>query len=245
MCRVLAYVVISLTIFCSSAGAQGADVELAKAHFRTGEIYYERGRYHDAAREFEEAYRLSQRADLLYNMGKSYDGAGDHARALGAYRRFVAAVPSSPDREKVKQRLAALERLVGRVTVNANVAQATVEIDGAAIGQTPLAEPVEVNPGAHQVVVSREGFRTFRGSLTAASGQLSTVNANLESLVKVVQQVVEVERKAEVVPLHKRWWLWTAVGVVLAAGAITAGVVGSQEPPVDGPFAQLPTVRMP
>jgi hypothetical protein len=47
------------------------DIELARAHYKTGEIDYERGRFPDAAREFEEAYRLSGKSDLLYNMGKS------------------------------------------------------------------------------------------------------------------------------------------------------------------------------
>src|SRR3954466_11859618 len=95
--------------------APETDVELAKAHFRTGEIYYERGRYPDAAREFEEAYRLSNRAELLYNMGKSYDGAGDHARAIAAYRRWLEQMKESPDRETVAQRVNALGGLVGKI----------------------------------------------------------------------------------------------------------------------------------
>jgi hypothetical protein len=56
----------------------------------------------------------------------------------------------------------------------------------------------------------------------------------------VVKEVVEVEKK---VPVYKRWWLWTLVGAVVVAGAVTGGVLGSQQPPVDGPFAQLPAVR--
>src|SRR5258706_15715134 len=94
----------ALALLCvtSLARAQDApqlqnDVELAKAHYNTGQIYYDRARYHDAAREFEEAYRLYPRSPLLYNMGKAYDGAGDHARALAAYRRFLEAVKESPD----------------------------------------------------------------------------------------------------------------------------------------------------
>jgi tetratricopeptide (TPR) repeat protein len=217
----------------------GTDLELAKAHYRTGEIYYDRGRFHDAAREFEEAYRLSQRGDLLYNMGKSYDGAGDHAKALGAYRRFLEAVPGSPDKPKIEARVTALQGLVGRVTINASVDQASVELDDKLVGTTPLPAPIEVNPGGHRVTVTREGYRTWRGSFVAAPGAPVTVTAPLESLIKVV----EVEKKAPPVPVYKRWWLWTAVGVVLVAGAVTAGVVGSQVPPVDGPFAQLPVVR--
>src|SRR6187401_2369711 len=96
-----------VTIHANSAHAAdaGADVELAKAHFATGQIYYERGRFPDAAREFEEAYRLSGKAALLYNMGNAYDGSSDAARALTAYRRFLAQVKDSPDRPWVSGRV--------------------------------------------------------------------------------------------------------------------------------------------
>src|SRR5262245_46707654 len=89
------------------------DLDLAKAHFRTGEIYYEKARFPDAAREFEEAYRLSSRPELLYNMGKAYDGDGDAARALNAYRQFLQSVKTSSDRAWVEGRIGQLNRVVG------------------------------------------------------------------------------------------------------------------------------------
>jgi tetratricopeptide (TPR) repeat protein len=224
-----------------SPSPTGADLELAKAHFHTGQIYYENARYPDAAREFEEAYRLSKKPDLLFNMGKSYDHLGDHARALAAYRRFASDVAQSPDRAEVETRIHALEGLVGRLRVFASVDGANVTLDGAAVGQTPLMNVFEVNPGAHQIEISREGYRTFRHSPVAAPGKQVTVEAQLESLVKVVR--IEVEKKEKPVPLYKKWWLWTVVGVVAAGAAVTAGVVASQQPPVSGDFAQLPRVQ--
>jgi len=228
--------------FAQESPSGDTDLELARAHFRTGEIYYQRSKYPDAAREFEEAYRLSRKSDLLYNMGKSYDGAGDHARALAAYRRFMSAVPDSPDRAMVDKRVEALSRLVGRVTIKTNVEGATVQLDALQLGPAPIADPIEVNPGAHMIIITHEGHRTWRKPFVAAPGADLTVTANLESLVKVVvrKELVEVERK---VPVYKRWWLWTLVGAVVVAGAVTGGVLGAQQPPVDGPFAQLPAVR--
>jgi tetratricopeptide (TPR) repeat protein len=233
----------ALALPARAADPPGGDLELAKAHFHTGEIYYERGRYPDAAREFEEAYRLSQRAELLYNMGKSYDGQGDHAKALGAYRRFLAAVKQSPDRPVVQQRVEALAKLVGRVTIKASVDGASVLLDEVPVGQTPFQNAFEVNPGGHKVVVSAEGHRTWKGPFVAAPGGEVMVDAKLESLVKVqvVRQVVEVEKPPT--PVYKRWYIWTLVGAVVAAGVVTGAVLGSQVPPVEGPFAQLPGVR--
>jgi tetratricopeptide (TPR) repeat protein len=217
------------------------DVELAKSHFNTGQLDYEQKRFAEAAREFEEAFRLSPRSPLLYNIGKSYDGAGDHARALEAYRRYLL-IPDtvdSPDRPVVLARVALLEHLVGRLTIH-TAAGAQLTLDGAPLGTAPHA-PVEVNPGAHTLTASREGYRTFRGKFVAAPDRAVTVLAPLASLMQV--KVVEVPRAEKPTPLYKKWWLWTAVGVVVAAGAVTAGVLGSQTPPVSGPFAQLPEVR--
>lgn len=209
------------------ATPNGTDVELAKAHYHTGEIYYARGRFADAAREFEEAYRLSSRAELLYNMGKSYDGPGnDPTRALHAYRRFVAALPTSPDRPEVDRRIAVLEQTVGRIEITSNIDGSQVLLDGDKLGATPLLPAVvDVNPGQHKIEVSAEGNQTFRTTVTVEKNQRLQVAAELKSLVKIVQ--VEVEHK---VPLYKKWWLWTTiVGVLVVAGAVTGGVLASQK----------------
>jgi tetratricopeptide (TPR) repeat protein len=237
-----------ILLFPSLALAQPApsegDIELAKAHFRTGEIYYEQGRYPDAAHEFEEAYRLSHRPALLYNMGKSYDGAGDAARALGAYRRFLAQVTGSADRPAVTERVEQLAHIVGHIQIASTVPGALVRVDGAEVGTTPLPAAVELNPGAHAVEVAHEGYATFKQSVVAAPGASASVDAKLESLVKVIRVEVPADRPPPT-PLYKRWWLWTAVGAVVAAGVVTAAVLGSREPGVEGPSAQLPSVKTP
>jgi tetratricopeptide (TPR) repeat protein len=225
-----------ILLLTTAAAAQEGDVDLAKAHYKTGQIYYAAGRYNEAAHEFEESYRLAKRPELLFNMGKAYDGLGDHARALTSYRRFMLRVPDSPDFAEVHRRISALEGLVGRLRIDASVDGALVTVDNQAIGHTPLHEIVELNPGSHAIAVSKEGFRTWRSTVTAAPGAEQSRLVQLESLV----QVIEVERK---VPIHKRWWLWTIVGVVVAGGVVAGAVLGSRVPPVEGDFAQYPDVR--
>jgi tetratricopeptide (TPR) repeat protein len=248
MWRMRAYALLSLVLltFVGLAGAEekppSTDIELAKAHFNTGQIYYERGRFADAAHEFEEAYRLSNRAELLYNMGKSYDGSSDAARALGAYRRFLANVKGSPDQPWVEGRVQQLDKIVGRLDITSTVAGSMVKLDGAELGLTPLAEPTLVNPGGHDIEVAREGFATWRTKVVASPGQLTQVAADPKSMVKIVR--VEVERKST--PIYKKWWLWTAVAVVVVAAAgATAGVLASKDDGVSGPHAQLPAVKAP
>jgi tetratricopeptide (TPR) repeat protein len=240
--------IFGLFLICTAAAAGPSpapvttDIELAKAHFRTGEIYYDRGRYADASREFEEAYRLSGRGELLYNMGKSYDGGGDAARALAAYRRFLATVEKSPDRLAVIARVDQLGKIVGRLAITSTVPGSTVKVDGAELGVTPI-DPVEVNPGGHSVEVGHEGYSTWKGQVVASPGAATAVPAEPKSLVKIVRVEVPTEKTT---PVYKKWWLWTIVGAVVVAGGVTAAVLatqGSDNP--SGPFAQLPSVRLP
>lgn len=62
--------------------------EQARLHFRAGRGLYDAGRFAQAAAEFEEAFRLSQRPELLFNAYVAFRDANDlegAVRSLGAY----------------------------------------------------------------------------------------------------------------------------------------------------------------
>jgi tetratricopeptide (TPR) repeat protein len=229
----------------AAAPPPSTEVDIAKAHFATGQAYYEHHRFGDAAREFEEAYRLSPRAPLLYNVGKSYDGANDLARALDAYRRFLdAAAADSPDRPEVQRRVQLLATLVGTVTLHGAVAGSAITVDGSASGTTPLAAPLLLNPGRHAISVSRERYATFRRSIDVPVGGTVYVEVQQVEAVKVVTVAAAPAPALADRPLYKRWWLWTAVaGAVVAAGVVTAVVLTASPSDPTGPVIQLPAVR--
>ncbi len=230
------------TAYAQAPAATGGDVDIAKAHFNTGQAYYEHGRFEDAAREFEEAYRLSQKAPLLYNVGKSYDGNNDFAHALDAYQRFLAAAPpDNPDRDFATKRIEMLETLVGKVALDGAVAGSAVTLDGKAIGATPLA-PVVVNPGRHKLELAHDGYATFRSAVDVPVGGTATVPVKQAENVKVV--TVAAPARERDVPVYKKWWLWTAVGgAVVVAGIITAVVVSGDSSNNGLPTVQLPQVK--
>jgi hypothetical protein len=241
-----AALLLAATARAQPAPGIGDDVEIARAHFATGQAYYEHGRFIDAAREFEEAYRLSPKAPLLYNVGKAYDGASDFARALDAYRRFaiataavaVADTVDSADADFAGKRVQLLSSLVGRLTLVGARAGSTVQLDGAAAGTTPLPE-LAVNPGRHALAVAHEGLATFRAQIDVpVGGALSVAVRQLDSAPLVVTASA-----APPVPAYKKWWLWTAAGgAVVVAGVIVAVVLtssGSSGPPT----LTLPTVK--
>lgn len=240
MLRWIAPIVGVVGLVCAARAQTGdEDVEIAKAHYKTGEAYYQRGRFTDAAREFEEAYRLSKRPALLYNMGKSYEGAGEPARALDAYERYLREVRDSPDRLTVQARVGALTGVVATVVVHASVEGSSVRVDGEVAGATPLETPLKLNPGRHRLEIAHEGYATWRSGLDLGPGSTRQVSALLTSLVKVI----EVDRVQPSKPLYKRWWVWTVAGAAVVGGGVAAMLLATQPPSVSGPQAQLPGVR--
>jgi tetratricopeptide (TPR) repeat protein len=95
----------------TTSEADMADAQ-ARAHFRLGAGYYEAGRFAEAAQEFEIAYGLSGRGQLLYNVYLAYRDAQDTPNAARALRGYLAAVPDAADRDHLQARLSALEATV-------------------------------------------------------------------------------------------------------------------------------------
>jgi tetratricopeptide (TPR) repeat protein len=84
----------------------------AREHFQLGRKSYEGGRFQEAAEEFEIAYRLSARPQLLYNVYVARRDAGGLSMAIDALRAYLAQVPDVPDRVTLEARLSSLEAQV-------------------------------------------------------------------------------------------------------------------------------------
>ena len=69
--------------------SSASDVELAKRHFDLGRVYYDQADYDKALTAFEEAYRLSQKPALLFNIGRCHEAAGRLEKAIDHYTRFM------------------------------------------------------------------------------------------------------------------------------------------------------------
>lgn len=103
LCGVLS---MSVSAYAQSPGA--TTDEIARSHTENGGRYYQLGRYADAAREFQTAYELSQRPELLFNLGRALENAGRHREALDAYERFGAAGSPGIDPATLRSRIEAL-----------------------------------------------------------------------------------------------------------------------------------------
>ncbi|MCC6751899.1 MAG: PEGA domain-containing protein [Deltaproteobacteria bacterium] len=135
-------------------------------------------------------------------------------------RRIQEAMSGEPDQLIEAVRVAAYglvapEKLLGALTVLANVPGAQVHLDGRLLGVTPLSTQHGLKVGSATLRLSKDGY----------TDAIQTVQVRFQ---KTAQVVVTLEQprlgpkrrssrpRVRPVPWYTRWWFWTAVGVVAA-----------------------------
>ncbi len=83
----------------------------AKELYENGAELYDEGRYDDAVAAWEEAYRLSGRALLLYNIANAQERAGHYVEALEQLNRYRA-FATADERDILDRRIRNLEKRI-------------------------------------------------------------------------------------------------------------------------------------
>ncbi len=97
----------------SASGASGSAADLrARELFASGDAAYAEGRYEEALAAFEEAYALSNRPQLLFNISNALERAGRYAEAASALEKYLASAKAK-DRDLIQKRLANLKKREG------------------------------------------------------------------------------------------------------------------------------------
>lgn len=99
-----------IALFSLAQAQEGTDGR-ARELYENGVILYEEGRYEDAVAAFEEAYRLSNRPALLFNIANAQERCGRWGDALDVLSRYRAYAPAG-ERETLDRRISNLERRI-------------------------------------------------------------------------------------------------------------------------------------
>lgn len=83
----------------------------ARELFNKGDKDYAEGRYDDALAEFQEAYDLSGKAQLLFNISNALERLGRYPEAVDALEKYLAS-GKARDKDVVQKRLANLKKRV-------------------------------------------------------------------------------------------------------------------------------------
>ena len=77
----------------------------AKAHYQKATAHFAVGEYHDAAIEYEEAFKLKQDPAILFNAAQSFRLAGDNQQALLLYNNIIKLYPSTQYAKDSRERI--------------------------------------------------------------------------------------------------------------------------------------------
>lgn len=162
----------------TDAGAPASDLDAARDHYKRGVQLYDQGSYAPALSELQRADELAPTYRLAYNIALVQMRLGDLAGALVSLRRYVegggAEVPAAR-RAEVEGYLTDLSRRIAFADVTTNVADAAIAVDDHPAGKTPLAGPIELNPGPHRVTASKAGLATQTKEIDVVAGDHAAV----------------------------------------------------------------------
>ena len=111
-----AFAMLAITAAARPAQAQRGDSR-ARELYLEGDRHYAAGRYEDAVQAFEEAYQLSERPLLLFNLANAYERLGRYEEALSALSEY-APHAAEEEQEQIRSRI---ENLTRRVEEQASV----------------------------------------------------------------------------------------------------------------------------
>jgi len=174
---------LPIAIFLSFAAPSfGDDKAEAKAKFMEGVDRFGQEDYPAALAAFEASYRLNPKPKVLYNIGMCQKALYRYVESIATFEKLLAEGGSDLKpklNQEVKAALDEMEKLVGKVVLTGAPDGAEVRVDGVAVGKTPFASSLVLDPGSRAIEVSKPGFEPLYAEITVPSGAEIAVRAGL------------------------------------------------------------------
>lgn len=159
--------------------------------------HYKAERFKEAIQEFEAAYFLQRDPKLLINIGRAHHKLGHGDEAITYYERFL--------KEDTSHDPAVAERVRSYIQEARTLRPQTAPTD----------PPTSKGPEASPPVAPPQ---------TAPEASAQDPKAPAPTSVTPAPAIGPVET-TRATPVYKKWWFWTTIGLVAAAGATTAAVL--------------------
>lgn len=218
----------------------------ARMQFERGVELFDQGKFEQAAIAFERAYELKPSYRILFNIAQSENELGHYAAALKAYVRYLADGGDEVSEDRVKQVKREIERLntlVGMILIECPHEGAKVKVDKEVVGRTPLAGPIFVDIGKHEIQIKKGNEELLEEVVKVAGGERVRIKVEGAAEAKGAGEVVAAppvletaeeepeEPAVEAEPEAKRVWTWVAFGLgggAAVGAAITGGLTLSK-----------------
>ena len=137
MCLATAVLCGSVQVHAQTQDDAGSEQDrVARMHFETGTALFESGDYEQAIESYRQAYALSPRPRLLFNIALGYERLGQLENAIQNLRAYLAASPRVANRGRLELRIRRMEQRLQEQRAKAQPVAAPLEQASA-----PKAEP--------------------------------------------------------------------------------------------------------
>ena len=152
VCLLLAFAAPTAAFAQGDAESESGDADYdanldqaARRVFMSARQAFSAGEYEVALERFRQAYQLSPRPTLLYNIAATLDRLRRDEEALEGFKAYLEASPDAEDRTEIEARIRVLEEAVARRQAAAPPPDTTVP-DDTPVGPTEPTEPIEPDP---------------------------------------------------------------------------------------------------
>lgn len=167
----LAPVTFQTAVFAQAA-AEDPTTAMARARFKEGVEFYDKGEFEQARAAFLQAYALKKHPAVLLNLAWSSLKSGHALEAEKEFKQFLTEGKDITDKQRADANdgLTQSHNKLGRIEISA-VPGTEVTIDGEKIGTTPLTDAIPVEAGAHTVKFKGADGATDTQSVSVLGGE--------------------------------------------------------------------------
>jgi hypothetical protein len=168
---------LSLLVATSAGAAEKARAkqELMKVVSKA-KAAFDESRFEEAAHLYIEALRVAEReqlggrAALSFNAGVAFQQAGTCDRAAELFDQFRSLDAASAQKAEVKGRIEAADRCAPMVDITSEPPGASVQLDGRAVGKTPL--EMRVRAGPHRIAMDLLGYAHYEEQIDIGTKEI-------------------------------------------------------------------------
>lgn len=153
-----------------------------------------RSQWDPARAAFLQAYEQSKNPRILYNVGVMEKNLGRYAAAIEWWQRELAegrGILSPEEEQELGASIQGLQKFVMTIAIDVSEPGAKVFVDGDEIGTSPLAKPISVAIGSHNIRATKPGFADAHAHVDGKDPS-PKVSLKLEAFVKTAEVRVSV-----------------------------------------------------
>jgi Tfp pilus assembly protein PilF len=167
----LAPATFPVTVY-AQAPADDATTTMARARFKEGVEFYDKGDFEQARASFLQAYALKKHPAVLLNLAWSCVKSGHALEGERYFKQFLAEGKEITDKQRADATdgLTQARNKLGHIEIQAT-AGTEVTVDGEKVGTAPLADTISVEGGAHTVKFKGPDGTTDTQSVTVLGGE--------------------------------------------------------------------------